>query len=55
MNYLIILFNKNLSIINKLIFNNSYSDYHFNNNKSLNHNSFKSNIKFSSDLYFIKI
>jgi len=43
---------KNLSFKNKIIFNNSYSDYHFNDNQALNHNSIKSNIKLSSDLYY---
>ena len=43
---------KNLFLKNKIIFTNSYSDYHFNNNETLNHNSIKSNIKLSSDLYY---
>ena len=43
---------KRLYFKNKIIFNNSYSDYHFNNNETLNHNSIKSNIKLSSDLYY---
>jgi len=45
-------FLKNLFFKNKIIFNNSYNDYYFDNNESLNHNSFKSNIKLSSDLYY---
>ncbi len=45
-------FLKRLYFKNKIIFNNSYSDYHFNNNETLNHNSIKSNIKLSSDLYY---
>ena len=43
---------KNLFFKNKIVFNNSLSDYHFNNNEFLNHNSIKSNIKLSSDLYY---
>ncbi len=43
---------KNLTFKNKIILNNSYSDYQFNSNESLNHNSIKSNIKLSSDLYY---
>ena len=43
---------RNLFFKNKILFNNSYSDYHFNNNDILNHNSVKSNIKLSSDLYY---
>ena len=37
---------------NKIVLNNSYSEYHFNNNEILDHNSVKSNIKLSSDLYY---
>ena len=43
---------KNLSVKNKIIFNNSYSDYQFNNNKNLNHESIKSNVKLSTDVYY---
>ena len=43
---------KNLLFNNKIIFNNSYSDYRFNKNQSLDHKSLKSNIKLSSDLYY---
>ena len=43
---------KNLSFDNKIIFNNSFSDYRFNKNRSLDHKSLKSNIKLSSDLYY---
>ena len=35
-----------------MVLTNSYSDYHFNNNKALNHSSIKSNLKLSSDLYY---
>ena len=45
-------FLKNLFFKNKIVFNNSYSDYHFNKNQALNHSSIKSNIKLSSDLYY---
>ena len=45
-------FLKKVYFKNKIILNNSYSDYHFKNNESLNHNSIKSNIKLSSDLYY---
>ena len=48
-------FLKNLFFKNKIIINNSYNDYYFNKNESLNHDSFKSNIKLSSDLYYQKI
>ncbi len=43
---------RNLSFKNKVIFTNSYSDYQFNNNEILNHDSIKSNIKLSTDLYY---
>ncbi len=43
---------RNLFFKNKIIFNNSYSDYQFNDNEALNHNSIKSNIKLSTDLYY---
>ena len=43
---------KNLFFKNKIKFNNSYNDYHFNNNEVLNHNSIKSNIRLSSDIYY---
>ena len=43
---------RNFSIQNKLSFNNQYSDYYFNKNKTLNHNTFKSTAIVSSDLYF---
>ena len=45
----------NLLIENKISFTNLYSDYYFNNDKSLNHNSYKSNSAISSDLYFNKV
>ena len=44
--------NYNISIFNKLIFNNSYSEYYFTNNQSYNHDSLKSNLTISSDLYY---
>ena len=40
------------SITNKLSLSNQYSDYYFNKDKSLNHNSFKSSAIISSDLQF---
>ena len=43
---------KNLYLKNKIVFNNSYSDYIFNKNEALNDNSIKSFIKLSSDLYY---
>ena len=44
--------NYDISIFNKLIINNSYSEYYFTNNQSLNHNSLKSNFTISSDIYY---
>ena len=44
-----------LSIQNKLTLNNFYSDYYFNNNQLLNHDSFKSTAIISSDLQFNQI
>ena len=44
--------NDNLSFFNKFNVNNSYSDYYFKNKKSLNHDSLKSNLSISSDLYY---
>ena len=46
---------KNIISQNKLSINNSYNDYYFNKNKSLNHHSFKSTAILSSDLQFSKI
>ena len=43
------------SIINKLSLSNQYSDYYFNKDESLNHNSFKSSAIISSDLQFNNI
>ena len=43
---------QNLSISNKLFLNNQYSDYSFNKDKSLNHNSYKSSAIISSDLHY---
>jgi lipopolysaccharide assembly outer membrane protein LptD (OstA) len=42
----------NISIFNKLYVNNSYNEYYFKKNTSLNHNSLKSNLSISSDLYY---
>ena len=44
-----------LSILNKLYFNNNYSEYTFNNDQFKNQNSYKSTSIFSSDLNFSKI
>ncbi len=46
---------QNSSITNKLFLNNQYNDYYFNKEKSLNHDSFKSSVIISSDLYFDNI
>ena len=46
---------ENIISQNKLSINNSYNDYYFNKNKSLNHHSFKSTAILSSDLQFSKI
>ena len=40
---------------NKLLIDNSYNDYYFNKDQSLNHHSFKSTAILSSDLQFSKI
>jgi len=45
---------KGLSIQNKLNLSNQYNDFYFNNDKSLNHNSFKSFAILSSELNFNK-
>ena len=47
--------NRNFYIKNKLSINNNFSDYYFNSDETLNHNSFKSNVLISSDLQFSKI
>ena len=47
-----IILNNDISIFNKLNFNNSYSENYFNDKKYLNHDSFKSNMSLSSDFYF---
>ena len=44
-------FHKNFYVFNKITFINSINDYYFNNNKSLNHESFISYANISSDLY----
>ena len=44
-------YQNDISLISKLLLSNSYSDYYFNKNRMLNHDSFKSNIVISSDLY----
>ena len=46
---------QNSSITNKLFLSNQYNDYYFNKEKSLNHDSFKSSVIISSDLYFDNI
>ena len=43
---------KRISSYNKLSWNNSLNDYYFNNDETLNHNSFKSQVFISSDLNF---
>ena len=43
---------ENLSMNNKFLFSNSFSDYYFNSDKSLNHEVYKSNLILSSELYF---
>ena len=48
-------FSKKISYFNKIFLTNSLNDYYFNNNNSLNHNSFKSQIILSSDLYYKKL
>ena len=47
-----IISNNEISVFNKLNFDNSYSEHYFNNNKNINHDSFKSNLSFSSDFYY---
>ena len=44
----------NLFIYNKILMNNSFNDYYFNNSRNLNHKSFKSNLTVSSDFDFKK-
>ena len=46
---------QNSSITNKLSLSNNYSDYYFNKDETLNHNSFKSIAVISSDLHFKNI
>ena len=46
---------KNIIFQNKLTTDNSYNDYYFNKDQSLNHHSFKSTAILSSDLQFSKI
>ena len=46
---------QNSSITNKLSLSNNYSDYYFNKDETLNHNSFKSSAVISSDLHFKNI
>jgi hypothetical protein len=46
---------KNILFQNKLTIDNSYNDYYFNKDQSLNHQSFKSTAILSSDLQFSKI
>ena len=46
---------KSILFQNKLTIDNSYNDYYFNNDQSLNHQSFKSTAILSSDLQFSKI
>lgn len=47
-------FTNNISIYNKIIFNNSINDYYFNKNENLNHKSNKSYISLSSDINILK-
>ena len=46
---------KNIIFQNKLSIDNSYNEYYFNNDQSLNHQSFKSTAIISSDLQFSKM
>jgi LPS-assembly protein len=46
-------FNKNLSIYNKVVLNNSVNNYNFNKNESLNHESNKGNMSLSSDIHVV--
>ena len=46
---------KSILFQNKLTINNSYNDYYFNKDQSLNHQSFKSTAIISSDLQFSKM
>ena len=45
-------FYKDYFIFNKLLFNNSINEYYFNNDESLNHETLKSFMTISSDLYY---
>ena len=45
---------ENLNVYNKIFLNNSYNNYQFNNQKNLDHNSIKSNLSLSSDLFYNK-